>query len=123
MIQVVPHRRSPGSSRPTQGAGERAAHRLRRHVGDEVTARAAAVARQRRHRAHRRRRHRVQRVAVARARRRVARRVDGPHRQRAGARRQRHAAGAERVAPAVAVTQVVPPLALTWIVSPDPGSR
>ena len=56
---------------------------------------------------------------MARARRRVARRVDGPHRQRAGARRQRHAAGAERVAPGVAVTQVVPS-ALTWIVSPDP---
>ena len=46
-----------------QRAGERAAHRLRRNVRDEVRARTAAVARQRRHRAHRRRCHSVQRIA------------------------------------------------------------
>ena len=58
---------------------------------------------------------------MARPRRRVARRVDRPHRQRAGARRQRHAAGAERVRdrPSRRPRSCRP--ALTWIVSPDPS--
>ena len=64
----------------------------------------------------------LERVAVAGAGRRVARRVDRPHRQRAGARRQRHARGRPgRSGSVVASTQVVPS-ALTWIFSPAPSA-
>ena len=61
--QVVPSALTWSVSPASQRAGERAAHRLRRNVRDVVPARAAAVARQRRHRSHRRRCHRVQRIA------------------------------------------------------------
>ena len=92
-----------------QRSGERAVYRLRRHIGDEVTARAAGVGTKRRHRGNRRRSVVSQRVAVPGPARGVAGGIDGLHRQRVGAGRQRHPLADQFVPTVVASTQVVPP--------------
>ena len=71
---------SPAPSVPR----ERPAHRLRRHIGDEVGSRCARVGAQRRHRRYRARPAGLQRIAVAGARRGIAGGVNTLHQQRAG---------------------------------------
>ena len=105
------------------GVGNRAGKMHPAGAGDEVAVRGPGIAGQRHRRERLARRRGVERIAVAGAGRDIVGRINAAHRQRAGARRQRHPARRPVPAPAVASTQVVPPRRSPGSSRPLPACR